>query len=38
MAVEVRYPGVDADAEDAAVAVNAAERVREAIRTTLKIE
>ena len=38
MAVEVRYPGVDADAEDAAVAVKAAERVREAIRTTLKIE
>jgi HEPN domain-containing protein len=38
MAVEVRYPGMDADAEDAAVAVKAAESVRGSIRVALKIE
>jgi HEPN domain-containing protein len=37
MAVEVRYPGLNADGEDAAVAVNVARRVREAVRTSLRV-
>ena len=38
MAVEVRYPGVSADAEDAAVAEGVAEAVREAARMALKVQ
>ena len=35
MAVEVRYPGVAADAEDAAEAVRTADRVRNTVRAAL---
>lgn len=35
MAVEVRYPGLTADAEDAAIALAVAERVRQAVRAAL---
>lgn len=35
MAVEVRYPGLTADAEDAAIAIAVAERVRQVVRAAL---
>ena len=38
MGVEVRYPGVAADAEDAAEAVCLAARVRETVRQALELE
>ena len=38
MAVEVRYPGVTADSEDAAEAVETAEKVRGAARLALGLE
>ena len=38
MAVEVRYPGVSADSEDAGTAINAAKRIRDFIRNSLGLE
>ena len=38
MAVEVRYPGLSADEEDAALAVDVAERVRQIVRAALGVE
>jgi hypothetical protein len=35
MAVEVRYPGMTSDAEDAELAVNVAEQLRAAARAAL---
>jgi len=35
MAVEIRYPGLDADAEDAAIAIEVAKKVRETARAAL---
>lgn len=37
MAVEVRYPGMAADEEDAAEALRSSKKIRDAIRTTLCI-
>jgi HEPN domain-containing protein len=37
MAVEVRYPGMAADGDDAAEALRSSEKIRNAIRTTLGI-
>lgn len=37
MAVEVRYPGMAADEDDAAEALRSSKKIRDAIRTTLSI-
>jgi HEPN domain-containing protein len=38
MAVEVRYPGISADREDAKEALHAAETIRAAVRTAFGVE
>lgn len=37
MAVEVRYPGMATDEDDAAEALRSSKKIREAIRTTLRL-
>jgi hypothetical protein len=38
MTVEVRYPGLSADAEDAAAAVGVAARMRDVVRAALGLQ